>query len=364
MIYLAAYWWLWEPESIALKNLGMFLVKHVGPLWNCSSVPRVWPSGTGPKTARKCWTLQHLTNLCEVVTLGHLVGCKCWVALKADIWGHGTVAMWQLVAGYKINNELRLFAEPPITELRKELSKAFEHMDEPFLEATHLAAGHVSALSRPTGWILHCYIRHDAPWLRHDTPLLPIFCQLSKSQSVWIQDDPGIAKKLKRTATGHCQGYWRLLLYLSLPQLSSVFIAFLRLLVICFHLSHLHHTPAVTAPRRCRPRWWCGQSKSGGCLRGASPRPDSPPKSPRSAMTAWLVIGERTTTNDSYKLIGIPERARTCTIRTSVGRQVLPISFASLHKTCADLSRTILKRFFAWPQGCIGNSRTFKPSNS
>lgn len=193
----------------------------------CSSVPRVWPSGTGPKTARKCWTLQHLSNLCEVVTLGHLVGCKCWVALKADIWGHGTVAMWQLVAGYKINNELRLFAEQPITELRKELSKAFEHMDEPFLEATHLAAGHVSALSRPTGWILHCYIRHDAPWLRHDTPLLPIFCQLSKSQSVWIQELRKNAKELPQVTVKDIGGSCCISVFLNCHPFSSPFCAFL-----------------------------------------------------------------------------------------------------------------------------------------
>ena len=135
--------------------------------------------------------------------------------------------MWQLVAGYKINNELRLFAEQPITELRKELSKAFEHMDEPFLEATHLAAGHVSALSRPTGWILHCYIRHDAPWLRHDTPLLPIFCQLSKSQSVWIQELRKNAKELPQVTVKDIGGSCCISVFLNCHRFSSPFCAFL-----------------------------------------------------------------------------------------------------------------------------------------
>ncbi len=168
--------------------------------------------------------------------------------------------------------------------------------------------------------------------MRHDSDMI-LHCfqfSVSRSQSVWIQELRKNTKELPQVTVKDIVG--------SVSQSS---------IVIGIHLflssPLLYHTST--------PQWSRHQDNVGQGDDVASQKVAAVwevllhdlilHKSLRSAMTAWLVIGERTTTNDSYWLIGIPERARACTIRTSVGRQVLPISFASLHKTCADLSRTI-----------------------
>lgn len=72
MIYLAG-----EPESIAIKNLGMFLVKHVGPLWNLQFGSPCLAKWHRPQDCSK--VLNVAASLEPVWSC--YVGSSCWVQM-------------------------------------------------------------------------------------------------------------------------------------------------------------------------------------------------------------------------------------------------------------------------------------------